>query len=219
MFRRIVHFKDRLSAHFRERLNPFFSPIRRLFLKTRSFTIISNNCWGGHVYRYFGVPYLSPTIGTYFFSEDYLKFLQNLEYYLSCDIRFISCHESKYADELFRRGDINTTCPIGVIDDIEIIFLHYHSNLEAYEKWNRRKNRIDMNHLYVKFSEMNMCTIEQLKLFDNLPYKNKFTFVHKDYGLKSQIIFKDCLSEKEVSNDTFAFRKYINLIKWINKGL
>ncbi|WP_113846262.1 DUF1919 domain-containing protein [Enterococcus durans] len=25
--------------------------------------IISNNCWGGHVYRYFGMKYLSPAIG------------------------------------------------------------------------------------------------------------------------------------------------------------
>lgn len=56
----------------------WLSKVRRSKIKNKDFTIISNNCWGGYVYRYYGLEYNSPTIGGYFFSEDYIKFLKNL---------------------------------------------------------------------------------------------------------------------------------------------
>lgn len=69
--------------------------------------------------------YLSPTIGLYFYTPDYLKFCQNLRHYIESDLSFISYTESKYKEDLVSHG--NTHCPIGRIDDIEIIFLHYKS--------------------------------------------------------------------------------------------
>ncbi len=40
-------------------------------------------------------------------------------------------------------------------------------------------------------SEQNECKEEYLKAFDQLPTNKKIVFTHKDYGLKSQIIFKE----------------------------
>ena len=39
-------------------------------------------------------------------------------------------------------------CPIGILDDIEVIFLHYKSEDEAYQKWNRRKERIVWDNIF-----------------------------------------------------------------------
>ena len=212
----IKHITTVLDVKIRERLNPIFGPLRRKMAgldEHKTFTIISNNCWGGHVYRYFNLPYSSPTIGLYFFTEDYLKFLTKLEYYLSLDIKFITHEQSRYSAILKERN--TPPCPIGVLDDIEIVFLHYHSEEEAKTKWNRRKERMDRNRIIVKMTEQNLCTPEHLKVFDALPYKNKFVFVHRDYKLPSQVVCKEFAKSGEVTNDTDHFRRYINLIKLV----
>ncbi len=97
-----------------------------------------------------------------------------MEYYFSLDLQFISHEQSKYCEDLKLRN--TPPCPIGVLDDIEIVFLHYHSEEEAYTKWNRRKERIDINNVIVKMSEQNHCTCEHLNAFDALPYKTKFVW-------------------------------------------
>lgn len=142
----------------------------RKTIKSRDFTIISNNCWAGKVYQYFDMPYLTPTVGLYFFTDDYLKFISNLKYYMGLKLQFISENDSKYKDILLKKG---RSCPIGVLDDVEIVFLHYKSEKEAYEKWERRKKRINWNNLYFKISRQNLCTEDHLRMFANLPYQNK----------------------------------------------
>lgn len=100
---------DKIKIKGREFLNPYLAPLRRRLLLIKGgvlpFTIISNNCWGGHVYRYFDLPYDSPTIGLYFFSSDYLKFVSNLHFYLNQELQFISYTESKYKEPLIIRGE------------------------------------------------------------------------------------------------------------------
>lgn len=178
-----------------------------------TFSIISNNCWAGHVYRYYGLNYLTPTVGLYFFAPEYIKFIKDLRKNIELDINFINFEQSKYKDEIIKRHQENV--PIGVIGDIEIMFLHYKTEEEARDKWSRRKGRINWDNLYIKMSEMNLCTPEILKEFDKLPFEKKILFVTHDYGLKSQIIFKKYEGMDEVKNDTLHFKKYINLNIWL----
>lgn len=159
------------------------------------------------------MPYQSPTIGLFIFASDYVKFCSNLREYLSQDLQFIDIEESQYKDILRERN--NDKVPIARLGDIEIIFLHYHSIKEARDKWTRRVERINWDNLYFKMSEQNLCSIRDMKAFDSLPYENKFIFVSKDYGLESQIIFKDYLGQDEVPNDTTHFRRFINLKKFL----
>lgn len=200
-------FLDSAKVKIREKLNPYLAKYRRRKLNNKNFTIISNNCWGGHVYRYFNLPYDSPTIGLYLFSADYIKFIGNLKYYIEKEITFINYKYSKYKDELVKYNQVNI--PIGKLDDIEIIFLHYQSEDEARTKWNRRKARIHWDNLYYKMSEQNLCSSDLLMQFDLIDLANKFVFVTKDYGLKSQVIFKDCSNMDFIPNDTTNFRKSI----------
>ena len=57
----------------------YFSAIKRKKLNNTDFSIISNNCWGGAVYRRYGLPYQSPTVGLYFFAEEYINLLSHLK--------------------------------------------------------------------------------------------------------------------------------------------
>ena len=201
------------KINIREKFNHILGPIRRRRLMNPYFTIFSNNCWGGHVYRYFAMPYNTPTVGMYIFSDDYVKFLSDPRRYLSKDLVFISIDDSKYSKVLRER---NTSCPIGRLGDVEIVFLHYKSREEAYSKWNRRKERINWNHIVVKMSQQNLCTLKAMQNFDMLPYTQKVILTTKDYGLKCQLIRSDYSGQEEISNDTNSFRKGINLVKFIN---
>ena len=64
-------------------------------------------------------------------------------------------------------------------------------------------------------SEQNYCTEDYLRKFDELPTSKKIVFVSRDYGLKSQIIFREYLNNGEIPNDTTHFRRYLNLSNWL----
>lgn len=187
---------------------------RRKKLKNKDFTIISNNCFAGAIYQYFGLPYNSPTIGLYFFANDYIKFLENLNYYLDLELKFIPLEKSKHYEELLKRKE---NVPIGLIGDVEIIFLHYESEEEALEKWERRKKRINREKMIVKFNDQNYATEKEIKRFCKLDYKNKLCFVANPIlGINNTIVFKEYLGEKNIKGDFNEWKKYINIIKYLN---
>jgi uncharacterized protein (DUF1919 family) len=68
---------------------------------------------------------------------------------------------------------------IGRLYDVDIVFLHYHTFLEAVDKWNRRRHRLNMNNLIVKFNDQNGFTLSDYEDFKRLDYKNKI-FVTAD---------------------------------------
>ena len=107
----------------RERTNPYFSAARRKRLRSTDFSIISNNCWAGFVYRYYGLPYQSPTAGLYFFASDYVKFASDLRHYIASTLEFIDARDSAHAAALERKGEADKV--IARLDDIEVVFLHY----------------------------------------------------------------------------------------------
>lgn len=205
---------NKLVLEFQNRTNKYFAQYRVRKVNDAKFTVISNNCWAGSLYRWLGLQYRTPTVGLYFYADDYLKFLQRLDYYLSLDFEKITIEQSKYREKLYAKGQINV--PIGKLGDIEVIFLHYDTFENAVDSWNRRKKRICADNLYVKMSEMNDCTPEIIRQFDTLPYRHKFILVTHDYGIKSQIISKDWVNESQIKDDTSWFNKYVNIITFLN---
>ena len=205
----------RIEHYLVEKTNPVLGPVRRRLGKiSPSFTIISNNCWAGNVYRWYNLPYLTPTVGLYFFPKDYNLLLSNLTYYCSLSPEFIPISESKYKEILINKGQRNV--PIGRIDDVEIIFLHYSSFNEAKEKWQRRASRINWDNLILKNSEMNGCTLDDILDFDKLAYDKKFIFTTRDYGIDSQVIFGDYYLHDQIRDDTTLFNKYVCINDLLN---
>lgn len=217
-----VFYKKRLrwflKVDLREWSNKYLAGLRRRFLRGSDFTIISNNCWGAHVYRRYGVNYNSPTIGLYFFPDEYMKFISDLQNNLELPLSFIQPCKSKYYKRLVELKQTNV--PIALLGDkIEIVMLHYHSEEEVIEKWNRRKARINWNHLLVKNTMQNGMTLEQVREFDQLPFRNKIIFVPYDMpDVRSAVWYKSDNKDGQVADDILNFNKFINLTEWLNSS-
>ena len=193
----------------------FIKWIRRQLLKDKSFSIISNNCWGGFIDQYFGLKYTSPFIGLFLFSQDYLKLLKNLKYYMSIELKFIDAEKSKYKNKFVRFGKPRKY-PIGVLEDIEIHFIHYQNEKAAYKKWEYRKYRLNYNDLIVKFCDWDLATAEEIKEFSALKYTKKVVMTAKKYP------YKCCMKLKNedgdyVKNEWSNFKKTVKVIKFMNK--
>lgn len=189
--------------------------ILKKHVKNKNFTIISNNCWGGGIYQDLNLPYLTPTVGLFFYAPDYLKFVKNIKYYVDQPLAFIST--SKYKAQT---NEINY--PIGILDDIEIHFQHYHSNEEAELKWNKRKLRINYNNLFLKFCDRDLSTEALMKEFNAINnVKAKVIFTAKEYpSIKSVQFLKDFEGQDtigDISTFKIYYRKYFDVAKWLNR--
>lgn len=189
---------------------------RKKRLNNSDFTIICNNCWGGYVYRRYGVPYLSPTVGLYFFASDFIKLCSDVKGYMQKPLEFIPYTESKYQAEIEAKGQ--TAVPIARLGDVEVVFLHYKTQEEAAEKWTRRAERINYENLIFKFSKMNGCGDEEMTAFDAFDFRKKIMFTPPDDAkrFKCAIAFKSAAGNSEITDDTSEYSRYINLTKLIN---
>lgn len=163
-------------------------------LKYKDFTIISNNCWAATaIYQPFGLKYNTPTVGLFFMDEDYIRLLENLDYYLHSELKFIRPKESKYYSKISQNGTKEVSYPIAILgNDVEIHFLHYHSEEEAQEKWQRRCKRINRKRMLIKMS-LRDCGYDKeqmVKRFLALPFVNKICFVPKDVIISSTEIIQ-----------------------------
>lgn len=189
----------------------------RTFNKNKSFTIISNNCWGGGIYEDLRLPYTTPTVGLFFYAPDYIRFVENLRYYINLELKFTA--HSKY-DEV-NKVRLNNPYPVGVLNDIEIQFLHYKSNNDAYEKWNRRKIRINYDNLFLKFDDRDLSNTDFMLRLDQIGgVKNKVIFsARKNHDIKSLVYLSDFKGENfigDISTYKNSYRKNFNVLKWLN---
>lgn len=213
----IVIIKGKIKKRYDVWANKLLAKHRRKKINNTNFSIICNNCWGGYVYRYFGLAYLSPTIGLYINPKDFLLFLSDIKGYLEKPLKFINPQESKYYHELKKKNQLNI--PIGKINNVEIVFLHYKSESEAYEKWNRRVSRVNYDNLIIKFSKMNNATIKELEAFDQLHFNKMFMFVNTPEltdQFQTAVYYKGQEDLNELKSDTIFYDKYINLYTLIN---
>lgn len=187
---------ESLRVKFRNKVYiPLTCKERGRTLKNADFTIISNNCWGGTVYEAYHLQKQSPTVGMFFMAEDYIAFLSDLKKYIYSDLTFIRPEESRWRDvPLVAEDKRFRSYPIGVLSNgektIELFFLHYRTEQEAREKWERRVKRINWDKMLIKFNDQNGCTEKNLADFCRLPFKNKIFFTCREWETKDQAIVR-----------------------------
>lgn len=190
-------------------------PINAKKFRFTDFSIISNNCFGGIIYRNHHLPYLTPTVGLFIMPKDYIKFIYDMKKYLSIELEEVRLENSNYSEYL-KSLDYKGT--IGKLDDIEIMFLHYKDFNEAKEKWIKRAKRINYNKIIYKFNDQNGCTIEDLKAFNDFKAKNKILFTAKKYKNIDSYVLMQYEKSGYVIDDTknkntktaFDIYKYVN---------
>jgi uncharacterized protein (DUF1919 family) len=208
--------KDKLAAEYWNSRNKIFAHYYRSKLKNKGFSIICNNCVAGLIYQKFGLPYLTPTVGLFFYSDDYIKFLENFEHYIRQPVKFAAVSKHPESSVLLKRRRY----PVGLLgNDVEIHFMHYKTPEEALEKWNRRKERIDFNNLFFIYSDRDNFHEEFLQTYEKLPFTHKIFLSSKPHGNKDLVVFvKDYEKESQVgeSEHNGKYQKYIDIVKWLN---
>lgn len=219
IFRKIYVF---IARKYRVYFQKKFSKHDIELLKNNEFTIISNNCWGGEIYKYLKRPFNTPFVGLYLEPNSYIKLLNNFDDYLSKNLEFKTAtintnHKSYY--------------PIGKLDDVEIHFLHYTSEEEARNKWNRRTERLlqftNKNNYIVKFCDMYNAKEQHFIDFKNVLFKNKISFSISDYshlGLENhyRVVEIHKKDKNSVPNGVKLYKItfiYFNLYKWFKEVL
>lgn len=156
--------------------------------------------------------YLTPTIGLGFENEDFIKFLENPDYYYNQDLKPIVEVQKQVNDEW---GYYDCSC-----GDIKILFRHFRNVEDAINKWNRRKQRIVKDNIIVKFTYFEDNVDKTLiDRFVNLPYKKLILFVkdeaiYNEYKDKCVCVYfpKDTYKSEFVSSDKYLKLKRIKKI-------
>ena len=158
-------------------IHKFRQALARKRLKGVDFSIISNNCWGAHVYQTTGRAYATPFVGLFISPASYLRLLAGFPQCLSQPLKFKTASDEAYVNRA--RAAHSVQWPIGSLGDgVEIQFVHYKSEAEASDKWKRRVARISPHpgRWFFKFCDRDDCTAGQMAAFDRLPFPNKVFF-------------------------------------------
>ena len=184
---------------------------KRQKLRYKDFTIFSNNCWGGFIYQKYGLRYNTPTIGLFLTGHDFVKFASDWEHYLSLPLKFIEWENASCYDFLKNSNPF----PVAMLGDIEIYFMHYHSQDEALEKWTRRSKRINRKRLVFKLSQREKCSREDIETFLKIPQENKICFSYDDIPGAIHIpeLRNFCGDEQPLTESVFNELEYLNKIK------
>lgn len=190
--------------------------IDRLIYRNREFVVISNNCWGAEIYKRLGMPYNTPFVGLFIFGPDYIRLLENLDYYLNCELTFKK--ESKWIDQ-------SVKYPIGLLDELEIHFMHYKDDKEARSNWTRRLDRMnkvkDKNKFFFKICDRDLVDSDILMKFHDLPYKNKISFGINQLSPKNHFQIKENQNNQTVPDGLLLYKysfTYIDILEWVNSG-
>ena len=176
-----------LWARNREKIN--LANRDRLNETAKSATIISMNCNGGIISHDLGLRFNSPTVNLFMRAEDFIKFSENLSYYLSID-SFTECRDREIIGK--------RTYPIAFLGDITLFLVHYGSLAEAQKKWDERKRRVNWNNIVVLNTDREGMTEDLKDRFENLPYR-KVMFTHlPDESHKSCFYIKGYENESSV---------------------
>lgn len=155
-----------------------YKEIKRLRLKNRHPTIISSNCNGEFIYYDMRLQFRSPTINLSFDMNDYVKFLENLRWYMEQPI-------TPFSDKRF-------DYPCGMLGDIEIRFNHYQTFEEAVAKWEERKRRIDWG--IFLFLALTVITVPMKACGVLMSFRTKtrwFSLMFQDPKSNRHSIFRD----------------------------
>ncbi len=158
--------------HMKRRRERYLSWIRAQYdYSAKPPSIITSSCIGGLISHNLGLPFCSPTVNLWMDNRDFVKFACDLKHYLSLELSFLPPEEK---EQTFPEGDF----PIAKLDDLTVYCNHYHSDDEAKAAWNRRKERVDYENLYL-ICDDNRLSDEEITALQQIPCKRMVLFTAK----------------------------------------
>lgn len=187
-------------------------------LKNTDITLLAPNCLGGILFHDLGLRFMSPTVNLMMTQKEFLQFILHLDEYLNGEFEFYK--------------DSNFLCPCaflkaGGVPDIVVHFTHYRNEEDALKYWNRRKERIDRDNMFVFIEERDGITEEELRMlselkvkgivaftcnrYDNMPYAAYLPQYHAD-GEVGNILARHYL------DDSREYEKIFDFVGWFNSA-
>lgn len=173
----------------------------------KSFCIISDDCWGGQLYRQLKIPYLTPTVGLWIEPEDYLRYVEEFHKIHQEDLIFIET-DKKY--------------PVATLSGIKIHFMHYQNQHEARSKYWKRYHRIKNCKIFIKidFGKSGYSN-ESIEKWNALSLENSLALYPKTMAIPTLEIFNGVAIPDWQLDGARMFdisRKHFNLFAWIRHG-
>jgi uncharacterized protein (DUF1919 family) len=190
----------------------------RALVGSSDFTVVSNNCWGAHLYEKLGVPYKTPFVGLFVPPEDYLRLLDDFDALIGGALVFAD--KSAFPRYNTMRAERGLTYPIAVLGGkVELHFMHYKTVEEADSKWHRRRLRMvkDPERYFFKFDDRD-ASREDIERFVSLPFMNKVCFTAKPMGVPT-ILAPEEPGLGEVIDGARLGRKskqFFNALRWVS---
>jgi uncharacterized protein (DUF1919 family) len=193
--------------------------ILRLLARDTEFTIISNNCWGAHIYSSLRIPYRTPFVGLFIPPQDYLQLVRRFDYYIQSRLSFASQSRLVHLNQWRTREGLSY--PIGLLNGcVELHFQHYADEHQARAKWLRRCQRITPNpaNRFFKFDDREGATTKDLRDFCSLPLAHKVCFTAISYDFATVVVPNEpgdvqVMDGKSLSETSW---RYFNSLRWVS---
>lgn len=192
---------------------PRFNLDSYMDLRESRISIISNNCWGGIVYRTLGLEVLSPFKNLFLEDADYIKLLKNLKHYMECEPQFCEYSTDIHSQERY---------PVLSLDDIRIHCNHDKEPEAAIAKWNRRREKINWNNLFIEmYADKREIETAFMKIegFDKricfVPYESHYKESFQLKLMWNQKEFYETVNEN-ANNGRNAFAYYLLELIYMN---
>jgi len=169
-------------------------------INAEGITFVSQNCIGGVLYHDLGMQFLSPTINTFIPEPGFVKLVLNLRYYMDQDL-------------IVRWGE---DYPLGMLDDVEIHFMHYSTCKEAKDSWDKRKARINWDKIFVIGTDRDGFDDAVYAQWKQIPYPKILFTAHKEYT-EDAVCYPEYETEGQIGDliSKRSFYKQAVLIKKI----
>lgn len=157
----------------------------------KNITVFSQNCIGGVMYHDCGARFLSPTVNLYMLPSDFIKFVNNFEFYLS------------------QKPEITMgeNYPIGYFSDgLKVNFMHYKTVDEALDKWESRKKRINKDKIFIICVERDGFNYENYIEFKKIKYPKVLFTIKKELDEDSECIYIPKFKKEEQLPDIIPGR-------------
>lgn len=174
-------------------------------LKNTELTIISQNCIGGVFSHDMGLEFRSPTVNLFLPAADFIKFVENLQYYLNEEL------EMSWGE----------TYPIGKLADIELHFVHYETCEQAQSAWERRKKRVDFSKIVVLSTDRDGFDGEIFEKWKQIPYPKLLFTARKEFASDADSVYFPEYEQDGCVQDLIPKRKFYKdgkLLSMINNA-
>ncbi|MBR2134352.1 MAG: DUF1919 domain-containing protein [Eubacterium sp.] len=197
-------------------------------LTNHNFTLLTPNCMGGLIYHRLGEKFNSPTIDISMPTHDFMVMINDLDYYMACDITGIDNEGFEYPIGVIKGDDMH--------EDVRVNFVHYKTFENAREKWNIRKQRIIKNNMYVIVCDINdiyeedkdkvgYISDDDLQLFEKFECNNKVMLTRdksrkQPYAHYIEPLYNQPYPFTYMNRDIFGlngFEKHFDFVSFLNK--